>query len=129
VTPEQLAAADAQTADLRTQTATLQATAKSLRSSLAALNSTLSTADLVRSVQVLDAEKTEIEARLDSLRAGRAKKVTPQERAEGERMWKVCGAAKMRRERIAREMWQMIEDGVPDVDKRVELREAMGLDE
>jgi 26S proteasome regulatory subunit (ATPase 3-interacting protein) len=75
-TTEQLAALDESILNLRTQTTTLVAAAKNLRSSLSNINSTLSTADLVANVHALETEKAEIEARLDSLRKGKAKKVS-----------------------------------------------------
>lgn len=75
-TTEQLAALDARISNLRTQTAALNANAKVLRATLAELNSTLSTADLFAGVSALEAEKTEIEQRLDGLRKGKARLVS-----------------------------------------------------
>jgi 26S proteasome regulatory subunit (ATPase 3-interacting protein) len=83
----------------------------------------------VRTVQTLEAEKAEIETRLANLRAGKAKKVTAVERAEGEKAWRVSKAVRGRREKIAREMWKVIEEVVGEGERRGELREALGLDE
>ncbi|KAH7378812.1 homologous-pairing protein-like protein 2 [Pyrenochaeta sp. MPI-SDFR-AT-0127] len=127
-TPEQLTAFDSQITNLRTQTVTLVASAKTLRNTLSSLNSTLSTADLVSSVQALDAERAEMLARLQSLRAGQAKKVTRQEREGVEKEWKRMVVVAKKREKIAGEMWRFIADQLPDPEKREELREAFDLD-
>jgi 26S proteasome regulatory subunit (ATPase 3-interacting protein) len=128
-TPEQLSAIETRITDLRNQTTQLTATAKILRSSLSSLNSSLSTADLVANVQALESEKAEILARLQSLKEGKAKKVTTEQREEVEKEWKkACSVAK-RREKVAREVWEYIEDQVQDKEAREELREELGLDE
>ncbi|KAH3906404.1 hypothetical protein HBH56_203210 [Parastagonospora nodorum] len=128
-TPEQLSALDTLTTDLRNKTVHLTSTAKTLRSSLSSLNSSLSTVDLVSSVHALEAEKAEILARLQSLKEGRAKKVTKEQREEVEREWKRACAVAKRRERVCGEVWGYIEDQVPDKEARGELREGLGLDE
>lgn len=128
-TPEQLSALDTTTTDLRNQTVQLVATAKILRSTLSSLNSELSTADLVASVANLEAEKAEILTRLESLKQGKAKKVTKEQREEVEREWKKAGRVARKREKLARECWRFIEDRVGDREVREELRERLGLDE
>lgn len=128
-TPEQLAALDIQIADLRAQTTSLLASAKMLRTTLASLNSTLSTADLIANVQALDVEKTEILVRLEGLKAGKAKKVTQQEREDIEKAWKKIGRVAKTREKIAVGMWRYIEEFVQDKEKQDELRESLGLDD
>lgn len=127
-TPQQLAALDTQITDLRNQTANLTATAKTLRSTLSSLNSTLSTADLISDVHALESAKSEVLARLESLRAGKAKKVSKQERESVEKEWKKTVAVAKKREKIAGEMWKLIADQLPDDEKREELREAFDLD-
>ncbi|KAL5121036.1 hypothetical protein ACEQ8H_000885 [Pleosporales sp. CAS-2024a] len=128
-TPEYLASLDSRTTDLRTQTAQLTAIAKTLRANLASLNSSLSTADLIANVQALEAEKAEITKRLESLKEGKAKKVTKEQREEVEQEWKrVCAVAK-RREKVSKDMWGYIEDQVQEKEMREELREMLGLDE
>ena len=127
-TPEQLSALDARTADLRSQTTALHASAKTLRSALASLQSTFRTADLVSSVQALEAEKAGIDARLQSLRAGHAKKVTVQEREAVEARWKKSVKAARKREKIAGGMWAFISEQLPDKEMREQLREAFDLD-
>ncbi|PVI06967.1 TBPIP-domain-containing protein [Periconia macrospinosa] len=129
LTPEQITTIDSTISNLQATTANLQATAKTLRSTLSALNSTLSTADLITNVQALDAEKQEMSGRLETLRAGKAKKVTKKERDEVEKGWKAAGLAKRRREKIASEMWKLIEDLLESSEQRDELREQLGLDE
>lgn len=128
-TTSQLAALDTQITHLRTQTTQLTATAKVLRSTLASLTSELSTAELIANVHALETEKTEIETRLYSLRAGKAKKVTKEQRERVEREWKKSVSVARKRERIVRDMWRFVEDQVLEKEEREELRERLGLDE
>jgi 26S proteasome regulatory subunit (ATPase 3-interacting protein) len=127
--PEELIALDATLASLREKTLQLTATSKILRSTLSNLNSELSTADLVSNISTLDKEKSEIMARLEVLREGKAKKVTKEQREEVEGEWKVAKRVAKRRERIAKEMWGYIADQVQEKEEREELREKLGLDE
>lgn len=128
-TPEQLAALDTAAAELRAKTAALVTTTKTLRSTLASLNSTLSTADLVVAVHALEAEKTQIAARLEGLSAGAAKKMTKSEREEAEVEWKKWGACARKRKKICESVWEVIEEVVGEKEKSEELREKLGLDE
>lgn len=107
----------------------LTTTAKILRNTLLSLNSELSTADLLSSVAGLEVEKTEILARLDSLKQGKAKKVTQADREQVEREWKKAGVVARKREKVARECWRFIEDRVPEKEAREDLRESLGLDD
>lgn len=129
MTADQLAALDTTISDLRTQTVTAVATAKTLRNTLSSLNSTLSTSNLVSSLQILEAEKAGIVNRLDMLKAGKAKKVTQKEREDVESEWKKWSGVAKRRGKIVGEMWKMIEDVLPDAEKKQEIRESLGLDE
>ncbi|KAL6709535.1 hypothetical protein ACN47E_001470 [Coniothyrium glycines] len=128
-TPEELAALDDEIISLRTQTANLQATAKTLRADLASLNSTLSTTDLLSAVQALEPEKAELTARLEALRAGKAKKVTKEEREAIDAEAKKWQLAARRRAKIALDMWKEIECAVETKEEREELRELFELDE
>ncbi|KAF1928812.1 AAA-domain-containing protein [Didymella exigua CBS 183.55] len=129
VSPDQLAEYDTRIAALTTQTTDLHALAKSLRATLASLTSSLSAADILSATSSLEYEKAEIETRLESLRAGKAKKVTAEERAEVDREWKVLMGVEMRREKIAKVMWGMVEDGTESREMLADLREGWGLDE
>ncbi|KAJ4365773.1 hypothetical protein N0V83_008394 [Neocucurbitaria cava] len=127
-TPEELVALDTQIADLRTNTTNLLSTAKTLRSTLSTLNSTLSTAELINDVHALESDKSKTLARLESLKAGKAKKVTKEEREQVEEEWKKGVSVAKKRGKIAGEMWKFIADLVPDEEKREELREVFDLD-
>ncbi|KAH8727120.1 Tat binding protein 1-interacting protein-domain-containing protein [Phaeosphaeriaceae sp. PMI808] len=128
-TPEQNAALDTHLTSLRELTVHLVATAKTLRGTLSSLNSELSTADLIANVHALESEKVEILTRLENLKAGKAKKVTKEQREEVEREWKRSIRIAKKREIVARDVWRFIEDIVEDKEKREELRESLGLDE
>jgi 26S proteasome regulatory subunit (ATPase 3-interacting protein) len=77
----------------------------------------------------LEAEKADIESRLLELKEGKAKKVTQKEKDVIESEWKKWIGVTRRREKISKEMWRLIEDTLPDKEKRTEVREALGLDE
>ncbi|KAH6873084.1 Tat binding protein 1-interacting [Alternaria rosae] len=128
-TTEQLAALDETILDLRTQTTTLVAVAKNLRSSLSSLNSTLSTADLIANAHTIETEKEQIEARIDGLKKGKAKKVTTSEREAIEKEWKKSIRVARRREKIAKEMWEKIEENLNDPQEIEKHREMFDLDE
>ncbi|KAF1977170.1 TBPIP-domain-containing protein [Bimuria novae-zelandiae CBS 107.79] len=128
-TPSHLAALDTTTTSLRARTTTLLATAKSLRTTLTTLNSTLSTADLIASVTALKAEKAAVVARLESLRAGKAKKVTKREREEVDREWETYSRLSRKRAKIGKECWELIEGQLEGGEMRAEVREQLGLDE
>lgn len=68
-------------------------------------------------------------ARLDSLKAGKAKKVTKEQREEVEREWKRVGRVAKKREKVAKAMWEYIADQGLEKEQREELRESLGLDE
>jgi 26S proteasome regulatory subunit (ATPase 3-interacting protein) len=63
------------------------------------------------------------------LKAGDAKKVTKEQREQVEKEWKKAGSVARKREKVAREVWEYIEDSVQDKEAREELREELGLDE
>ncbi|KNG47689.1 aaa-domain-containing protein [Stemphylium lycopersici] len=127
-TTEQLAALDTAILDYRAQTTSLNATAKTLRATLSSLNSTLSTADLIANVHALETERAEMEARLDGLRKGKAKKVTATEREAIEKEWKKSASVARKRAKISKEMWTIIEDALPDAQAKEEHREKFDLD-
>ncbi|KAF1830564.1 Tat binding protein 1-interacting [Decorospora gaudefroyi] len=127
-TTEELAALDTTILNLRTQTSTLATTSKHLRTTLSTLNTTLRTADLVASVRALESEKADISTRLDALRKGKAKKVSPCEREAVEREWKFRTCLARKRGRIVVEMWRVIGDVLPDGEAREEARERFDLD-
>ena len=67
--------------------------------------------------------------RLETLKAGKAKKVTKKEREETEDSWRKWKAVSAKRKNISEEMWGLIEDVLPDSEKKIETREALGLDD
>ncbi|KAL5396043.1 hypothetical protein PMIN06_007888 [Paraphaeosphaeria minitans] len=133
ITPEALAALEAKTIDLRTRAAAVQSTAKTLRATLATLNSMLSTADLVAEVTAMEVEKADILGRLESLRAGKAKKVTKRERDEVERAWEKWGKIARKRQKLSKEVWEYVDtcldDAGQDREQKAGVRESLGLDE
>jgi hypothetical protein len=84
---------------------------------------------MLSTISALENEKTEIGARLDGLRKGSALKVTVEDRVGVEREWKLALGVEKRRERIAKMMWGVVEDGTESREALEELREEWGLDE
>jgi len=84
---------------------------------------------MLSSMLMLEQEKTEIATRLKSLRAGHAKKVTIEERQKVEREWNLIKGVSSRREKIAKEFWQIVEDGTEGKETLEDLREGWGLDD
>ena len=120
---------DATIASLRAETAAALTTAKSLRASLTSLNTTLSTTELRAAVAAQEREKAELLGRLGALRAGEVQSVGKDEREEVEREWGAWRKVSRARERIAGEMWGLVEDSLPEEVDKAELRERLGLDE
>jgi 26S proteasome regulatory subunit (ATPase 3-interacting protein) len=89
----------------------------------------MSTANLVSSVQALEAEKAEILARLETLKAGKAKKVTKEETVAIDEQRSKWSSVRKRREKIVGEMWKLIEDVLEGPEKKAEIRESLCLDE
>lgn len=126
-TPAQLKEMDDRTQALKDETTTLTAQAKTLRATLAQLNSSLSTADLRTQVTAMQAEKAEIEARLDGLRGGNMKPVSKEEKERIEKEMRVVGRCVDARTKIVKEMSGMILEAVGK-EKWAELREDLGVD-
>lgn len=66
---------------------------------------------------------------MSSLRAGHAKTITAEERTAVEKEWRHMKGVETRRERIAREFWEMVKEGTESAETLEELREGWGLDD
>ena len=84
---------------------------------------------MLSSISTLEHKKAEIVTRLDNLRAGHAKKVTPEERHKIEGEWKAMKGVSARREKIARDFWKTVEEGTERKEMLEDLREGWGLDD
>lgn len=71
----------------------------------------------------------EIVARLDTMKEGKANKVTKKEREEVQSEWKKWAGVAKGRMKIAIEMWKLIEDVLPEGQSKAGVREALGLDD
>lgn len=82
-------------------------------------------------MQALEAEKAAILARLEGLKAGKAKKVTKRERDEVEGAWEKWGKMARKRAKLSKEVWGYVEACLDDAgpEYKAELRESLGLDE
>ncbi len=118
---EELAVMDKEITDLRESIATMKANEKLLRANLIAVNATLSTADLRASVVRLELEKKEILARLDPLRSGSVKPVSPEEMAEVDRTWNEWSRKAKIRKKICMEVWAYCTEGLEGGQTKEEL--------
>ncbi|KIW02908.1 uncharacterized protein PV09_05956 [Verruconis gallopava] len=126
-TPEELAEMDAQIQKTRDETEALVVQIRSLRAELAQLNSSLSNADLQAQIAEMEAEKTDIEGRLAALRSGNAKPVSREERARVDAELKMLEKCRVAREKIVRDMWDLVSDMVPK-EEWEELKEDFGIE-
>lgn len=66
---------------------------------------------------------------MEGLRAGHAKKVTAEERIKVDKEWKTIKGIMLRREKIAREFFEMVKEGTEGAEALEELREGWGMDD
>ncbi|KAK5005861.1 hypothetical protein LTR28_007192 [Elasticomyces elasticus] len=126
-TPEDLAALDAEIQRLRNETVALRAEEKALKTALATLSTTVSLPDLRASVQVLEAERQEMTARLILLRSGSAKPIAAGEKDGVDAEMRRWGRAAAARKGIRNCLWALVCDNLPEGTKREELKEQLDL--
>ena len=84
---------------------------------------------MLSSITSLEQETSEIKTRLESLKAGSAKKVTADERKEVEEEWKKMKGTAGLREKIAKDFFAMVKEGTESAEALEELREGWGMDD
>jgi 26S proteasome regulatory subunit (ATPase 3-interacting protein) len=84
---------------------------------------------MLSSISSLEHEKSGIVTRLESLKAGSAKKVTTEEREEVEKGCKKMKGIMERREKIAGEFFAMVKEGTEGAEALEELREGWGMND
>jgi len=119
---------DAETTRLRDATTALRAEEKDLRAALREGTSQVPLKDLKASVAVLVQEKSELTARLATLRSGNVRPVGAGERdkvnAEHRKWQKAAGA----RKKIRTEVWKEIAGFIGEKEKVEETKEELGLE-
>ena len=118
---EDLAAADKEIADLRGTVAAAKANEKLARAKLISVNATLSTAELHRSVSLLEVEKKAILARLGALRSGDVKPVLPEEKEAVDQAWREWSRKASSRKKICMELWAVSTEEMEPGKTRQEL--------
>ncbi|KAK4979674.1 hypothetical protein LTR66_010382 [Elasticomyces elasticus] len=121
-TPEDLADLDAEIQRLRNETVASRADEKTLKTALATLSTTVSLSDLRASVQLLEAERHEMTARLTLLRSGSAKPIVAGEKARVDAEMRRWGRAAAARKGIKNSLWALVCDNLPEGTKREELK-------
>ncbi|MCJ1382199.1 hypothetical protein MMC17_005311 [Xylographa soralifera] len=126
--PEVIAAMDREIAHLREEIATARGEERILKANLTALNATMSTQDIRASLVALGAQKKEILSRLNPLRSGSVKPVSPQEKAEVDQTWRLWSSRADTRKKICMEVWAVVTEEVPEGKTKEELWEEYGLE-
>lgn len=104
---EELAAMDRAIEELREAMATAKAVEKLLRANLLVANATQSTDDVRASIASLEAEKSEMLARLGPLRAGSVAPVSAADKHEVDSACRLWSRAAGARKRICLELWDL----------------------
>ncbi|KAI9724623.1 MAG: hypothetical protein M1828_003647 [Chrysothrix sp. TS-e1954] len=123
--PSGLAELTANISTMQSETSALQADLKSLKLQLNIFESTPSLAELQSSIESLEHEKLEMSERLVGLRSGSAKRVDNEEKLAVEAELKKVSGIVNARERIVRDVWAIVRDGLPEGKKESELKEEL----
>jgi 26S proteasome regulatory subunit, ATPase 3, interacting protein len=118
---------DAETTRLRDATTALKAEEKELRLALREGTAQVPLPEIRSAVARLEQEKTEMAARLKTLKSGSVKPVSLEERDKinsDHKKWQTAAAS---RKRIRADMWDMV-SGTLEKDKLEETKEALGLE-
>lgn len=121
ISGDELVTLDKQIQELRESIATAKAEERSLRANLIAVNATMSIGDLRTSVITLESEKKELLARLDPLRTGAVKPVSPEEKEEAEKAWREWSRKATVRRKICMELWDFCTEEMQEGQTREDL--------
>lgn len=121
ISGDELVAMDKQIQQLRESIASAKADEKSLRANLIAVNATMSIGDLRTSVIALESEKKELLTRLDSLRAGTVKPVSPEEKDEVAKAWREWSRKATVRRKICMDLWDFCTEEMQEGQTREDL--------
>ncbi|KAL6721205.1 hypothetical protein ACLMJK_000307 [Lecanora helva] len=124
---EDLAALDKEIAGLRDSIATAKANEKLLQANLISVNATPSTEELRSDISLLELEKKEIVERLEKLRSGNVKPVSPEEKEAVDKEWGQWSRKAGRRKKICMELWGLCTQELPEGKTRGELWVGVAL--
>ncbi|SMQ55298.1 unnamed protein product [Zymoseptoria tritici ST99CH_3D7] len=124
---EKLAEMDREITRLREETVALKAEEKELKSSLRGDAARIPMPELKASVEALQAQKDEVEARLVKLRSGSLKPVSAEEREKIDVMYRKVGKVAKNRAKIRLELWAEVK-GIVEKEKWEDLKETLGLE-
>ncbi|MCJ1388970.1 hypothetical protein MMC18_001822 [Xylographa bjoerkii] len=119
--PEDIVAMDREITDLQEKIAAAKGEERIAKANLIALNATMSTHDLRASLIALEAQKKDILFRLNPLRSGSVKTVSPQEKAEVDQAWKLWNSRANTRKKICMEVWAVVTEEMPEGKTKEEL--------
>ena len=112
---------DREITHLREEIATARGEERILKANLIALNATMSAQDIRASLEALGAQKKDILSRLNPLRSGRVKPVSPQEKAEVDQAWRLWNSRANTRKNICMEVWAIVTEEMPEGKTKEEL--------
>ena len=112
---------EAEISTLREDIAAAKAEEKILKTNLITLNAAMSTRDLEAGILCLETEKKELLARLGPLRSGDVQPVSPEEKMEVKREWKIWSRNASVRKEICLEVWEVVTQELPEGKTKEEL--------
>ncbi|MCJ1285068.1 hypothetical protein MMC26_004406 [Xylographa opegraphella] len=118
---EDIAAMDREITQLREEIAIAIGEERILKANLIALNATMSTEDIRANLVALEAQKKDILSRLNPLRSGSVKLVSPQVKAEVDQAWKLWNSRANTRKKICMELWAVLTEEMPEGKTKEEL--------
>ena len=112
---------DREITQLREEIAIAKGEERILKANLITLNARMSTQDIRASLIALEAQKKDILSRLDPLRSGSIKPVSPQEKAEVDQAWRLWNSRANTRKKVCMEVWALVTEEMPDGKTKEEL--------
>ena len=127
MTMEKLQEMDAETSRLKERTVALRTEEKELRQSLREGAALVPLSELRQSLELLQEQEAEMDARLARLTAGDVKPVSVQDRAATDQEHRKWTRIALARKKIRSEMWQEISSAI-EKDQVADLQAELGLE-
>jgi 26S proteasome regulatory subunit (ATPase 3-interacting protein) len=124
---EKLAEMDREITRLRDETTALKAEEKELRTALRGDAARVPMPELKATVEAMQQEKTEMEARLAKLRSGNLKPISAEEKGKIDLEHRRAAKAAKNRAKIRKELWEEAK-GFIEKEKWEEVKEDLGLE-
>ncbi|KAL2816832.1 Tat binding protein 1-interacting protein-domain-containing protein [Aspergillus cavernicola] len=126
--PDAVAARDEEIEDLQEQLPSLKEKEKRMQAELNSLNAIPLLSELRDEIQKLEAEKKSLSARLAKVHGEGEAHVSPKEKEETRKNWKLWQGHASVRARICRDLWRRCSEKLPENMTQDELWEHLGLE-